>query len=150
MSFEMTVTLGNIINILSLLVTVLIIAYRAGTFTSDIKTQIGAFTSAIERRIDRLEITITNQQQEVTKLEKVTRDDISKLQAQYDNCYVKKEIETQSNKIDGIEKQQVTLRAQLPLQLETIRKEIETLSTEVKGLRTDMAHRRKTNGEAND
>lgn len=136
MGFEMTITFGSIINILSLFITVLLVVYK-----------FGRYNVAMESRMDRLEMLITNQSKEVIKLENATKLDVQRLESTYENCYVKVVVKEHENKIGDIEKQQVTLRAQLPLQLETIRKEIEVLGNEVKGLRSDIAHRRKENGE---
>jgi len=135
MNFDMTITIGSIINLLSFIIATIFLVIR-----------VSKFTSTIERRIDKLDTTLINQQAYVLKLESVTKADIVRLEEMGKSCYVKAVLKTHDDKISEIEKNQIELRAELPLQLEAIRKDINDLSIEVKGMRKDIANRRKTDG----
>lgn len=133
MTFEMSITLGSLINILGMMITLLLLVVK-----------ITRFTVAFERRIDKLEMTINAQGDYVQRLESVTKADLARLDAMNEKCYVKELIKEHDKDIDNIEKSQVSLRAQLPLQISAMQASITELSTEVKGLRADIAARRAT------
>jgi len=143
MILEMTFTIGNIFTLITLIITLGVFIWK-----------IGRFTSSMERRMDKLDSTIINQtdsilrvetitKAEVLRVETVTKSDIARLEALDEKCYTKVKIKEHDFKIVELGNNQIELRAQLPLQLEAIRKEIGDLSNEIKELRTDIANRRK-------
>jgi len=128
----MTFTIGNIFTLITLIITLGVFIWK-----------IGRFTSSMERRMDKLDSTIINQTDSILRVETVTKSDIARLEALDEKCYTKVKIKEHDFKIVELGNNQIELRAQLPLQLEAIRKEIGDLSNEIKELRTDIANRRK-------
>ena len=132
LDYNPSITAGSIINLVSLILTIATLIYK-----------ISRFTSTIERRIDRLELTLQNNTDNLNRIENATKLDVARLEGMNENCYVKKRVEDIDLTIDTIKTNQTKLRAELPHQLASIETQLTELRKEVQGMRSDIAIRRK-------
>jgi len=151
MEFQNVVNWGNILTVVVVVVSlfpfVWNISSKVGSYTTAIKSAIKELSITLNNEVEKLKVALQIQTKELSLFQVAAKSDIARLEEMNKSCYVKNLVTVQDKRIGDIERFQIEQKAQLPLQLETIRKNIEDLAVEVKGIRVDIAGRKKSDGE---